>query len=93
MADSLTPTKAGTASPYASQVPSLQDMVPKEFLRLCNKPLQVELDVGSLAIDKQEKCGQIRKCQQKQVEEVKRSLMANPPEDLVTVTAWQSPGT
>ena len=53
----------------------------------------MEVDVGSLSIDKKKKYGQIRKYQQNRVDEVKRSLMANPPEEPVTVTAWQSPGT
>ena len=67
--------------------------MPEEFLRFYKKPLQVEVDVGSLSIDKKKKYGQIRKYQQKRVDKVKRSLMANPPEEPVTVTAWQSPGT
>ena len=67
--------------------------MPEEFLRFCKKPLQVEVDVGSLSIEKKKKYGQIRKYQQKRVDEVKRSLIANPPEEPVTVTAWQSPGT
>ena len=93
MADRLTPTKAGRASPDTSQVPSTQDTVPDEFLRFYKKPLQVETNVGSLPIDKKKQYGQIRKYQQKRVDEVKRSLMSNPPEEPVTVTAWQSPGT
>ena len=93
MAESVTPTKAGRASPDTLQVPSTQDTVPEEFLRFYKKPLQVEVDVTTLGIDKQKKYGQIRKYRQKQVDEVKRSLMANPPEEPVTVTAWQSPGT
>ena len=93
MAESLTPTKAGRASQDTSQVPSTQDTVPEEFLRFYKKPLQVEIDVTTLGIDKQKKYGQIRKYRQKRVDEVKRSLMANPPEEPVTVTAWQSPGT
>ena len=67
--------------------------MPEEFLRFNKKPLQVEVDVGSLSNDKKKKYGQIRKYQQKRVDKVKRSLMANPPEEPVTVTAWQSPGT
>ena len=67
--------------------------MPEEFLRFYKKPLQVEVDVGSLSIDKKKKYGQIRKYQQKRVDEVMRSLTANPPEEPVTVTAWQSPGT
>ena len=55
MAESLTPTKACRASPDTSQVPSTQDTVPEEFLRFYKKPLQVEVDVTSLAIDKQKK--------------------------------------
>ena len=51
------------------------------------------VDVGSLLIDKKKKCGQIRKYQQKRVDKVKSSLMANPPEEPVTVTTWQSPHT
>ena len=66
--------------------------MPEEFLRFHKKPLQLKVDVGSLSIDKKKKYGQIRKYQQKRVDEVKRSLMANPPEKPVTVTAWQSPG-
>ena len=62
-----------------------------EFLSFYKKPVQVEVEVRSLVIDKQKKYGQIRKYQQKQVSEVKRSLMANPPEEPVTATAWQSP--
>ena len=54
--------------------------MPEEFLRFYKNPLQVELDDGSLSIDKKKKYGQIWKYQQKRVEEVKRSLMANPPE-------------
>ena len=54
----------------------------------------MEVDVGSLSIDKKKKkYGQVRKYQRKRVDKVKRSLMANPPEETVTVTAWQSPGT
>ena len=67
--------------------------MPEEFLRFNKKPLQVEVDVGSLSVDKKKKYAQIRKYQQKRVDEVKRGLMANPPEEPVTVTAWQSPGT
>ena len=67
--------------------------MPEEFLRFYKKPLQVQVDVGSLSIDKKKKYGQMRKYQQKRVDEVVRSLTANPPEELVTVTAWQSPGT
>ena len=89
MAESLTSTKAGRASPDTSQVPSTQDTGPEEFLRFCKKPLQVEVDVTILVIDKQKKYGQIRK----RVDEVTRSLVANPPEEHVTMTAWQSPGT
>ena len=92
MAESLTATKAGRASPNTSQVPSTQDTTPEEFLRFYKKPLQGEVNVGSLSIDKKKKYGQIRKYQQKRADEVKRSLMANPPEEPVTVTAWQSPG-
>ena len=62
-------------------------------LEVLQKPLQVEVDVGSLSIDKKKKYGQIRKYQQKRVDEVMRSLQANPPEEPVTVTAWQSPCT
>ena len=93
MAESLTPTKAGRASPDTSQVPCTQETVPEEFLRFYQKPLQVEVDVGSLSIDKKKKYGQIRKYQQTRVDEVMRSLTANPPEEPLTVTAWQSPGT
>ena len=93
MAESLTPTKAGRASPDTSHIPSTQETVPEEFLRLYKKPLQVEVDVGSLSIDTKKKYSQIGKYRQKRVDEVKRSLMANPPEEPVTVTAWQSPGT
>ena len=67
--------------------------MPEDFLMFYKKPLQVEVDVGSLSIDKKKKYGQIRKYQQKAVDKVKRSLIANPPEESVTVTAWQSPGT
>ena len=66
--------------------------MPEEFLRFYKKTLQVEVHVGSLSIDKKKKYGQIRKYQQKPVDKVKRSLIANPPEAPVTVTAWQSPG-
>ena len=65
----------------------------EKFLRFYKKSLQVEVHVGSCSNDKKKMYGQIRKYQQKRVDEVKRSLMANPPEELVTVTAWQSPGT
>ena len=53
--------------------------MPEEFLRFYKKPLQVEVDIASLSIDKKKKYGQIRKYQQKRVDEVKRSLMANHP--------------
>ena len=53
----------------------------------------MEVDVWSLSIDKKKKYGQIRKYQQKRMDEVKRSLMANPTREPVTVSAWQSPGT
>ena len=66
---------------------------PEELLRFYRKPLQVEVDLGSLFIDRKKKYGQIRKYQQTRVDEVKRSLTANPPEEPLTVTAWQSPGT
>ena len=66
--------------------------MPEEVLRFYKKPLQVEVVVGSLSIDKRKRYGQIRKYQQKRVDEVMRSLTANPPEEPVTVTAWQSPG-
>ena len=61
MAQSLTPTKASKEATDTSQVPSAQDMVPEEFLRLYKKPLQVEVDVTTLVIEKQKKYGQIRK--------------------------------
>ena len=61
----------------------------EEFLRFYKKPLQVEVDVTTLVIDKQKKYGQILKYRQKRVDEVKRSLMANSPKEPVTVTAWQ----
>ena len=94
MAESLTPSKVSRASPHTSKVPSTQETVAEEFLRFYKKPLQVEVDIGSLSIDKKKKkYDQIRKYQQKRVDEVKRSLLANPPEEPVTVTAWQSPGT
>ena len=64
-----------------------------EFLRFYKRPLQVEVHVRSLVTNKQKKYGKIRKYQHKPVDEVKRSLMGNPPEEPVTVTAWQSPGT
>ena len=53
----------------------------------------MEVDVRSLWNDKKKKYSQIRKYQQKRVDNVKKPLMANPPKELVTVTAWQSPGT
>ena len=93
MAESLTPTRAGRASPDTSKVPSPQETVPEEFLRFYKKPLQVGVDVGSLLVNKKKKYGQIRKYQQKRGDEIKRGLMANPLEELVTVTAWQSAGT
>ena len=65
----------------------------EEFLRFYKKPLQVEVDVGSLSIDKKKKYGQIPKYQQTRVDEVMKSLTANPTEEPMTVTAWQSPGT
>ena len=49
---------------------------------------KVEVDVTTLVIHDQKMYGQIRKYQQNLVEEVKRSLMANPPQEPVTVTAW-----
>ena len=55
MAESLTPTKAGRASPDTSQIPSTQDTVTEEYLRFYKKPLQVEVDVTNLVIDKQKK--------------------------------------
>ena len=93
MAESSTPTKAVRASPDTSQVPSTQETVLEEFLRFYKKPVQVEIDVGSLSIDKKKNYGQIGKYQQKLVDEVKRYLNANPTEEPVSVTAWQSPGT
>ena len=53
----------------------------------------MEVDVGSLSIDKKKEYGQIRKYQHTRVGEVMRSLPANPPEEPLTVTVWQSPGT
>ena len=93
MAESLMPTKADRASPDTSQVPCTQETVPEEFLRFYKKPLQVEVDFGSLLFDKKKNYGQIRKYQQKRLDELKRSLIANPLEEPVTVTAWQSAGT
>ena len=61
MAESLMPTKACRASPDTSQVPSTQDTVPEEFVRFYKKPLQVEVNVTTLGIDKQKKYGQVRK--------------------------------
>ena len=78
MAESLTPTKAGGASPDTFQVPSTQETVPEEFLRFYKKPLQLEVDFRSLSIDKKKKYGQIWKYQQTRVDEVMRSLTANP---------------
>ena len=68
MAESLTPTNEGRASPDTSQVPSTQDKVPEDFLRFYRKPLQVEVDITTLGINKQKKYGQIRKHQQKRVD-------------------------
>ena len=93
MTESLMPTKASRASRDTSQVPSTQDTLSEDFLRFYKKPLQVGVAVTTLGIDKQKKYGQIRKYRQKRVDEVKRSLMANPSEEPVTVNAWQSPGT
>ena len=39
--------------------------MPEEFLRFYRKPLQVEVDVTTLVIEKQKKYGQIRKYPQK----------------------------
>ena len=58
MAESLTPTKASRASTDTSQVPSTaEDTVPEEFLKFYKKPLQLEVDVTALVIDKQKKYG------------------------------------
>ena len=65
----------------------------EQLFRFYKKPLQVEVDVGSPWIDKKKKYGQIRKYQQKRVDEVNRSLMARSPEEPVTVTAWHSSDT
>ena len=54
----------------------------EEFLRFYKKPLQVEVDVRSLSIDEKKKYGQIRKYQQTRVDEVMRSLTANPQEEV-----------
>ena len=62
-------------------------------MKFYKRPLQVEVNVGSLVTNKQKKYGQIGNYQQKRVDDVKRSVMANPPGEAVTVTAWQSPGT
>ena len=67
--------------------------MPGEFLRFYKNPLQVDVDVGSLSINKKKKYGQIWKYQQTRLDEVMRSLTANPPEEPLTVTVWQSPGT
>ena len=53
----------------------------------------MEVDVTTLVIDKRKEYGHIRKYVKKRVDEVKRNLMANPPEEPVIVTGWQSPGT
>ena len=92
-AESVTPKKACRAAADTSQVPSTQATVPEDFLRFYKEPLQVEVGVGSLAIDKKKKYDQNRKYQQKRVDDVERSLIANPPEEPVTVTAWESLGT
>ena len=70
MAESVTPTKAGRASPDDSQVPSTQDAVPEEFMGFYKKPLQVEVNGTALGIHKQKKYGKIRKYRQKGVDEV-----------------------
>ena len=93
MAEGLTPTKASRASTDTSQVPSTHDTVPQEFLRFYKKPLQLVVDVTTLVIDKQKKYGHIRTFRQKRVDEAKRSLMAKPREEPMSVTAWQSPAT
>ena len=49
--------------------------------------------VWSLLIEKKRKYGEIRKYQQKRVDEGKRSLRPTLLKKPVTVTAWQSPGT
>ena len=67
--------------------------MPEELSRFYKKPLQVEVDLGSLSIDKKKKYGQIRKYQQTRVDVVMRSRTANPRDEPLTVTAWQSPGT
>ena len=67
--------------------------MPEELLTFYKKSWQVEVDVGSLCSDKKKKYGQIRKYQQTRVDEVMRSLTANPPEETLTMTTWQSPGT
>ena len=87
MAESLTPTKASEPSTDTSQVPfTAEDMVPAEFLKFYKQPLQLQVDVAALVIDKQKMYGQIWKYPHKRVDEVKRSLMANPPEEPVNVT-------
>ena len=93
MGQSLTPAKAGKVSPDTSQVPSAQNTVQEVFLRFYKKPLQVQVGVTTLGIDKQKNYGQIQKYGQRPVDEVKRSLMAKPPQEPLTMTAWQSPGT
>ena len=85
------PTEAGRASPDTSQVPFTPETVPEEFLRFYKKPLQVEVHIGRLSIDKKKKYGQTRNYQQKRVDKVMRRLTANPSNEPVTVTAWQSP--
>ena len=87
------PERANRAATDTSDIPSTQDTAQEGFLIFYKKPLQLEVDVTTFVIDKQKKYGQIQKYRQKRVDEVKRSLMTNPPDEPVTVTAWQSPGT
>ena len=92
MAEASTPTKASRSSPDQSRSEGAEDdSVPDEFLKYYKMPLGIEVDVDKLVIDKQKKHGQIRKYRQARVDEVKRSLLANPPEEPIIVTAWQSP--
>ena len=92
MAEDLTPMKASRAATVTSQVPLTQDTVPEVCPEFYKKALQVEVDGTTLGIDRQKKYGQIRKYRRNQVDEIRRSLMVNPPDDPVTMTAWQLSG-
>ena len=67
--------------------------MPEEFWKFYKKPLHLEVTIRALVVDKKKEYGRMANYRQKRVDEFKRSLIAISPNEPVTVSARQSPGT